>query len=134
MLSATDLPVLQILAEVAADLMRRVGFNVDLQAMDWGTHPAPQQPWPGEAGRLERLLHHLGGARRSVPGSHQPIRGYGAAAWAGWPTIPKREELREAWFQAANLEAEKRIAEEIRRVVWQEVPFIPLGQVLPVQA
>jgi peptide/nickel transport system substrate-binding protein len=30
--------------------------------------------------------------------------------------------------------AERRIAEEIQRVVWEEVPFVPLGQVFQPQA
>ncbi|MBW8268802.1 ABC transporter substrate-binding protein [Caldovatus aquaticus] len=135
MLSATDLPVLQSLAEVAADLMRRVGFNVDLQAMDWGTHIQRRtNRGPVEQGGWSAFCTTWEGLDVSVPGSHQPIRGHGAAAWAGWPTIPRLEELREAWFEAADPEQERRIAEEIQRLVWQEVPFIPLGQVLPVQA
>ena len=48
--------------------------------------------------------------------------------------MPKLEELRDAWFAAPDLAAERRIAEEIQRHVWQEVPFIPLGLVLPPQA
>ncbi len=135
MLSATDLPVLQNLAEVAADLMRRIGFNVDLQAMDWGTHIQRRtNRGPVDQGGWSVFCTTWEGLDVSVPGSHQPIRGHGAAAWSGWPTIPKLEELREAWFQAGDIEQEKRVAEEIQRVVWQEVPFIPLGQVLPVQA
>ncbi|MEI6162476.1 MAG: ABC transporter substrate-binding protein, partial [Roseococcus sp.] len=70
----------------------------------------------------------------SVPGSHQPLRGHGAAAWAGWPTLPRLEELREDWFTAPDAAAARRIAEEIQRVAWQEVPFIPLGLVRPPQA
>ena len=37
LLQPSDYPTLSALAEVAADTMRRVGFNVDLQSMDWGT-------------------------------------------------------------------------------------------------
>jgi peptide/nickel transport system substrate-binding protein len=135
MLSATDLPVLQSLAEVAADLLRRVGFNVDLQAMDWGTHiQRRNNRGPVDQGGWSVFCTTWEGLDVSVPGSHQPIRGHGAAAWAGWPTIPRLEELREAWFEATDLDAEKRIAAEMQRVVWQEVPFIPLGQVLPSMA
>jgi hypothetical protein len=40
-----------------------------------------------------------------------------------------------AWaLTTPDLAAEKRIAEEIQRHAWQEVPFIPLGLVLPPQA
>jgi peptide/nickel transport system substrate-binding protein len=132
MLSASDIPLLQNLSEVAADLLRRIGFNVDLQAMDWGTHIQRRtNRGPSDQGGWNAFCTTWEGFDASVPGSHQPIRGHGAAAWAGWPTIPRLEELREAWFEAPDLAAEKRIAEEMQRVVWQEVPFLPLGQVLP---
>jgi peptide/nickel transport system substrate-binding protein len=132
MLSGSDIPVLQNLSEVAADLLRRIGFNVDLQAMDWGTHiQRHTNRGPSDQGGWNAFCTTWEGFDVSVPGSHQPIRGHGAAAWAGWPTIPRLEELRDAWFEAPDLAAEKRIAEEMQRVVWQEVPFLPLGQVLP---
>ncbi|WP_270934646.1 ABC transporter substrate-binding protein [Falsiroseomonas oryzae] len=135
MLSATDLPVLQNLAEVAADMLRRTGFNVDFQAMDWGTHIQRRtNRGPVDQGGWSVFCTTWEGLDVSVPGSHQPIRGHGANAWAGWPTMPRLEELREAWFEATDLEAERRIAQEIQRTVWQEVPFVPLGQVLPPMA
>jgi peptide/nickel transport system substrate-binding protein len=135
MLSATDLPTLQGLAQVAADLLARIGFNVDLQAMDWGTHiQRRNNRGPVDQGGWSAFCTTWEGLDVSVPGSHQPIRGHGANAWAGWPTIPRLEELREAWFEATDLEAERRIAAEIQRTVWQEVPFIPLGQILPPMA
>lgn len=135
MLSATDLPVLQNLAEVAADTMRRVGLNVDMVAMDWGTHIQRRtNRGPVDQGGWSAFCTTWEGLDVSVPGSHQPIRGHGDGAWAGWPTIPRLEELREAWFEAPDIEAERRIAREIQMTVWQEVPFIPLGLVLPPQA
>jgi peptide/nickel transport system substrate-binding protein len=135
MLSATDLPTLQGLAQVAADLLRRIGFNMDLQAMDWGTHiQRRNNRGPVDQGGWSAFCTTWEGLDVSVPGSHQPIRGHGANAWAGWPTMPQLEELREAWFEAPDLEAERRIAAEIQRTVWREVPFIPLGQILPPMA
>jgi peptide/nickel transport system substrate-binding protein len=132
MLSGTDIPILQNLSVVAADLLRRIGFNVDLQSMDWGTHIQRRtNRGPVDQGGWSAFCTTWEGFDVSVPGSHQPIRGHGSAAWAGWPTIPRLEELREAWFEAPDIAAERRIAEEMQRVVWQEVPFIPLGQVLP---
>jgi peptide/nickel transport system substrate-binding protein len=135
MLSASDIPILQNLSEVAADLLRRVGFNVDFQAMDWGTHIQRRtNRGPVEGGGWSAFCTTWEGLDVSVPGSHQPIRGHGANAWAGWPSIPRLEELREAWFGAADQAEERRLAEEMQRVVWQEVPFVPLGQVLPLMA
>ncbi len=135
MLSATDLPVLQNLSEVASDMLRRLGMNVDFPAMDWGTHIQRRNNRNGvDQGGWSVFCTTWEGLDVSVPGSHQPLRGHGAAAWAGWPTLPRLEELREAWFNAPDLAAEQRIAREIQRVAWEEVPFIPLGQVRPPQA
>ena len=36
-LAAVDYPTLNALAQVGADLLKRMGFNVDLQSLDWGT-------------------------------------------------------------------------------------------------
>ena len=135
MMSATDLPVLQNLAVVAADVMKRIGFNVDFVSMDWGTQIQRRtNRGPVDQGGWSAFCTTWEGLDVSVPGSHMPIRGNGANAWSGWPTMPKLEELRDAWFAAPDLAAEKRIAEEIQRHAWQEVPFIPLGLVLPPQA
>ncbi len=135
MLSASDLPVLQSLTEVAADLLRRIGFNVDAPGMDWGTAIQRRgNRGPVDQGGWSMFCTTWEGLDVSVPGSHQPLRGHGAAAWAGWPTMPAFEEMREAWFNAPNLDDEKRIARDMQRLMWQELPFIPLGQVLPMQA
>ena len=62
-----------------------------------------------------------------MPGSHQPLRGNGAQGWFGWATSERREALRERWFEAPDEAAAKRIADELQLLVWEEVPFIPLG-------
>ncbi|MBS7812650.1 ABC transporter substrate-binding protein [Roseococcus sp. XZZS9] len=135
MMSATDMPVIQNLSEVAADLLRRVGFNIDFPAMDWGTQIQRRtNRGPVEQGGWSVFCTTWEGLDVSVPGSHQPLRGNGAQAWSGWPTMPRLEALREQWFDAADQASAKRIAEEIQRVAWEEVPFIPLGLVRPPQA
>ena len=135
LLSATDLPNLQGLTEVAADLMRRVGFNVDLVAMDWGTQIQRRtNRGPVEGGGFSAFCTTWEGLDTSVPGSHQPLRGNGAGAWSGWPTSPRREALREEWFEAKDAETEKRVARELQMAVWEEAPFVPLGLLRPQQA
>ncbi|MCX7374454.1 MAG: ABC transporter substrate-binding protein [Alphaproteobacteria bacterium] len=135
MLSATDLPVLQNLSEVAADMLRRVGMNVDFPGMDWGTHIQRRTNRNGvEQGGWSAFCTTWEGLDVSVPGSHQPLRGHGAQAWAGWPTLPRLEALREEWFAAPDIAAEQRIARGMQRVALEEVPFIPLGLVRPPQA
>ncbi|MFL1462734.1 ABC transporter substrate-binding protein [Roseococcus sp. DSY-14] len=135
MMSATDLPVLQNLSEVAADLLRRIGFTVDMPAMDWGTQIQRRtNRGPIEQGGWSAFCTTWEGLDVSVPGSHQPLRGHGAQAWSGWPTMPRLEALREEWFDAPDQAAERAIAARIQRVAMEEVPFLPLGLVLPRQA
>ncbi|MBL6455918.1 ABC transporter substrate-binding protein [Belnapia sp. T6] len=134
-LSPTDFPTINALSEVAADTLRRIGMNVDLQAMDWGTlvQRRTKRESPAEGG-WNIFCTTWEGLDVSVPGSHQPIRGNGAQGWTGWATSPRREALRDAWFDAPDLAAERKIAADIQMLVWDEAPFIPLGLLRPPQA
>jgi peptide/nickel transport system substrate-binding protein len=64
-----------------------------------------------------------------TPASHLPLRGNGKNAWFGWPTLPKLEELREAWFNAPDTEAQKKIGVEMQQQAFEDVPFYPLGMI-----
>lgn len=62
------------------------------------------------------------------PVGHLSLRGNGANAWPGWPVAPKIEALRDAWIEAPDLTARQRIAAEIQRQVFEDVPYALLGQ------
>ena len=110
-------------------MFRRVGMNVDYVSTDWGTvvqrRASREAP---ERGGWSAFFTFWSGVDMFNPGVHQSLRGHGAQAWFGWPTIPRIEELRVAWFEAPDLDAQKRIAREIQQVAFQEVPYLPLGQ------
>jgi peptide/nickel transport system substrate-binding protein len=36
--------------------------------------------------------------------------------------------LRQVWLDASDLEAEKRTCRELQLQLWQDVPYIPMGQ------
>jgi peptide/nickel transport system substrate-binding protein len=55
------------------------------------------------------------------------IRGNGKDAWFGWPTAPRLEELREAWFDAETIEEQKSICQDTQRQIFIDVPYMPLG-------
>jgi peptide/nickel transport system substrate-binding protein len=62
------------------------------------------------------------------PAAHLGIRGNGHQAWPGWPTAPRLEALRAAWFDTSDLAAQQAICVQIQEQFWQDVPYIPLGQ------
>ena len=62
------------------------------------------------------------------PAGHVFLRGNGKAATVGWPTSPKIEALRDSWFRAPNLAAQKALAEQLQLQAFEDVPYVPLGQ------
>ncbi len=64
------------------------------------------------------------------PAGHLAIRGNGLAAWSGWPTSPRLEQLRTNWFAAPDLrhDSKANLCRDIQMQVWQDVPYIPVGR------
>ena len=68
------------------------------------------------------------------PAGHLSLRGNGETGWFGWPTSPKIEDLRNAWFDAPDVATQKKLCEDIQRQVLTDVPYVPLGQYLQATA
>jgi peptide/nickel transport system substrate-binding protein len=128
----SDFPTLKALGDVGADMLKRIGLNVDAQYADWGsvlqrlakTDPVEQGGWS--------LFHtYWSGLDQFDPAVHVSIRGNGRTASRGWPTSERLEGLRNEWLFATDLTEQKRIAAEIQQQVFIDVPYIPLGQILP---
>jgi peptide/nickel transport system substrate-binding protein len=118
---------------VIADALRKAGFTVDLQSMDWqtvATRRASEKP-PSEGGWN---IHATTGPLVGItdPLRNQTVAANGKRAWFGWPDFPKIEELRQKFARTANPAEEKKIAEEIQKMVIDEGVVVPMGQfVLP---
>jgi len=128
-LAPTDFPILKALADVGADMMQKMGLNVDYQAMDWGTavqRRAKQDPV--EKGGWSVFHTFWSGLDQANPVGHVFLRGNGKDGMMGWPTAPKLEELRTQWIQAPDLAAQKRIAVELQKQALLDLPYVPLGQ------
>ena len=63
-----------------------------------------------------------------TPAGHVFLRGNGRAAAPGWPTSPRIEELRDAWFKAPDLATQKSLCAQLQLQAFVDVPYIPLGQ------
>ena len=129
LLVATDFPHLKAMSDVGADMMRRAGMNVDYQALDWGTVLSKRgRREPPEKGGWSASFTFSAGADNATPAANTPLRANGMKGWFGWPDDSKIEQLRDAWFAAPDLAAQKAIAADLQRQAFQSVPFIPLGQ------
>jgi len=126
---ATDFPNLKALSDVGADMLRKIGMNVDYQATDWGSVLQRRaRKDPVAKGGWSMFFTFGAGADCATPAAHLMLRSNGANAWFGWPDDPKIEALRDAWFVAPDLAAQKPIADALQLEAFQSVPFVPLGQ------
>jgi peptide/nickel transport system substrate-binding protein len=135
LIGPTDILAPAALTQVGADMFRRLGVNLDLVITDWGTvvqRRASREPL--DKGGWSVFYTAFGSYDFLDPSGHFPLRGNGAGAWFGWPDIPKLEELRDAWFDAPDLETQQRIARDIQHVVMDELPYVPLGAYMSMTA
>ena len=128
LIGPTDILAPTAMTQVAADLVRRLGFNADIALGDWGT--VVQRRTSRESvdkGGWSMLLTSFSSFDFADPSAHFPLRGNGAAAWVGWPDMPSLEQLRDDWFVAPDAASQKTIAEQMQRIVMDELPYIPVG-------
>ena len=124
-----DSPTLKSQGDVAADMLTTAGMNVDYMALDWGTMLTRRNRKDSvEQGGWSAFVTSWAGTDWMNPAGHIALRGNGEAGYAGWSTSPRTEELREAWFRAADQAAQKAICAEIQQQCMIDVPFYPLGQ------
>ncbi|MFC0409652.1 ABC transporter substrate-binding protein [Roseomonas elaeocarpi] len=128
-LHATDVSNQNALMTVGVDMLQKCGFDVTDATSDWGTLlQRRQNRGPVAQGGWNALVVLLSGMELNTPAGHLLLRGNGAEAWFGWPNDPKLEELRDSWFDAPDLDAQKRIGRDIQTQAFSSVPYIPLGQ------
>ncbi len=128
-LSPADVPTIHPMGEVTADLLKRLGMNVEFAAMDWATLVAR---------RANREATDKGGwsifhtwAPSSIIGSpveHFAMRGLGAKGWAGWFADDRIEDLTADWTTATTDTARTAAADAIQARAFETVPYIHCGQ------
>ena len=128
-LDATDQPIVHAQALLTGEMLRKIGINAELAASDWGTLITRRSSKePVDKGGWSIFHTWFVGPDIVNPALNSPLRGAGEKSWFGWPTDPKLEELRDAWFNAPTAADQKKIAEEMQKRAWETVPFIPTAQ------
>src|SRR3989440_2950197 len=132
---AQDQPITKAQGDVTAELLKRLGMNVDFVATDWGTvgqRRALKSP-PGQGGWGMFHTWHAG-ADCVNPAVYIAIRATGDGAWFGWPNVPSVEMEVNAWFEAKNLEEEKAAVKRLNKAALDNVVYAPTGFFLAYQA
>ena len=134
-LDGVDQPVVHSQALVVTDLLKKLGLNVELQAMDWGTlvtRRASKEPI--DKGGWNIFATGWVGADQLDPALNVALKTNGANGWFGWPSDDKIEALRTRGLKATTLDERKKLAAAIDERAFEVVPYIPTGQWKPVTA
>ncbi len=115
-------------ALLIADALRRIGANVDLQAMDWSAlvqRRASRSP-PSQGGWNVFVTN------ATITGISNPLLNTFVRncddAWFGWPCDRRVGELTRAWTYEVDPEKRRQILKRLERVHLEAVTQIPLGQ------
>jgi len=123
-----DYPQINALSLVTADLLTRMGMNLELVSTDWGTLVQRRvSKEPVERGGWSMIHTTSSGQSLALPVFHLFLRANGDNAWFGWPSDAEIERLRGAWLSAPDLAEQKRVAEALNRRAMEVLPYIPLG-------
>jgi len=126
-LMATTSVMMRPLGPVAAEALRRIGMNVDLQTMDFTTviQRSLNQGPISEGG-----WHIFQTAQSAIdlmsPVGNSWVRGDGKQP--GWPKDEVIEKLRDEYARSSDRERQKELAKEIQKRAYDLVFFIPNGQ------
>ena len=130
-LHAGDYPMVSAVGLVGADLLRRMGFDVDVVTLEY---PAANQRRnsrnPPTQGGWNVFFGPFNGYNRYDPAAHVGIN----PAFSGWIPLDEIQTLRENWFDEPDLAKRQAIAREIQMLVWRDVPYLPLGSYAPLTA
>jgi peptide/nickel transport system substrate-binding protein len=127
-MNPTDFTIYSAMANVTAELLKKIGFNVDLQTMDWATMMQRRtKSDPVEQGGWSVFHTGQGGMESSTPIDNVWLRGNGAQAAPGWPASERLESLRDAWLKAPDIATQQKIARDIQGQAFTDLPYIPAG-------
>eukprot|EP01037_Dinobryon_pediforme_P012017 gene12017-12107_t len=125
----SDQPFYDAMSQVVAASVKKIGVNLDDQAMDWGTvvqRRASKEPL--DKGGWSLFATSFSALDYADPLTAPAMRGNGGAAWYGWPVNAELEQLRDAWIDSDDAAEQKRIARRMQEITFTEALYVPLGQ------
>ena len=128
-INPTDFPTIGPFGQITADLLKRLGMNVELVETDWGSlvQRRASKETPDKGGWS---IFHTWWPGISIinPAVNATLRGQGERGWFGWYRNDTVERLAGEWLLAATPAEQARLAEAIQAESFQQAPILPLGQ------
>lgn len=117
-----DIPNFHAAALMTAERLRGAGVNVDVRSMEWGTAVSvrpKREAW--------HVFHTAFAAvDLTLPASHPGFAATGDVL--GWHRSETMARLRAEWHRAQDEAARKRLAADLQRLGYEEVPYVSYGE------
>jgi peptide/nickel transport system substrate-binding protein len=131
LLQPTDVAISTKLPVVAAHLLRRAGFIVDMQPMNWQSLVSRRA---GKTG-WHIFITNSPAVNQADPLANFALNADCGKAWFGWPCDPELERLRDGFARAGDEHERKAMAERVQVRAMEIGTHVPLGEyVLPTAA
>lgn len=135
LLFPANFAVLNKFPPVMAALLKQVGFNVDLQSMDWPTLVSRRaMKNPSTQGGWNAFMTGWNLPDNINPLFYAPITGNGEKGWFGWTTDEQLEGLKNEFLAATTDAQRKTLATRIQERVYDAAVLAPLGEYKQVTA
>lgn len=128
-LTPSDPPVQAAAAMVTVQNLKKIGLNVEAQAMDWSTllGRRAKKEAPDKGGW--HIFHTYSvGFDVVSPVVNAYIQGSCAAAPAGWPCDEQLEKMRMDWARETDDAKRRQLTDAIQKRAYEFVPYVNFGQ------
>ena len=128
-LNATDYNLLAPMGRITADILGKLGFNVELQELDFGTVMQRRGSRQPVANGGWSIFHGLCiSPIGTSPPQNMYVQGQGAAGWFGWFDSPEIVSLQAKWIESGTEAERMDILNRMQTVAFDLAPAVPLGQ------
>lgn len=135
LLVPSDVTYLNAEGLMAAQALKSIGMNVDVQTSDWATIGARRAKRDApDAGGWSMYVTVAGGFDVDSPITNAYLSAACGNSMPGWPCDQKLDELRTAWLKATDPAKRKEALDSFHARAWEVLPYISVGQYSPALA
>ncbi len=129
LLVPTDITYLNAEGLMAAQTLKSMGVNVDVQTSDWASIGARRAKKDApEAGGWNMYVTVAGGFDADSPITNAYLSAACGTALPGWPCDKTLDELRLAWVKETSPAKKKAALDAFQARAWEVLPYINVGQ------
>ncbi|HYD76618.1 ABC transporter substrate-binding protein [Ramlibacter sp.] len=135
LLVPSDITYLNAEALMAAQTLRSIGMNVDMQTSDWATIGARRAKRDApDKGGWNMYVTVAGSFDADSPVTNAYLSANCGTSLPGWPCDKPLDELRTAWLKETDAAKRKQLLDRFHARAFEALPYISAGQYSPAMA